>query len=180
MTPNHPQSYKVKVYNSAVRSVLLYGCETWPLKVQDIARLQAFEYRCWRQFLGISPLDLVSNNEVIARIKPKTLCSAEVTRRRLMFLGHILRRPDTFIPKRCLLTKPEEGWRRRPGGQRINWRRTVYKDVNTPQIRRAYGSSAWESNWVTILEHTAQDRSQWKIMTKDILSRKFPDLHREH
>ncbi|CAH8565351.1 unnamed protein product [Heterobilharzia americana] len=39
-------SIKGHVYCTAVRSVLLYGCETWPLKVEDMRRLQVFDHRC--------------------------------------------------------------------------------------------------------------------------------------
>ncbi|CAH8590746.1 unnamed protein product [Heterobilharzia americana] len=41
-------SIKGRVYCTAVHSVLLYGCETWPLKVEDIKRLQVFDHRFLR------------------------------------------------------------------------------------------------------------------------------------
>ena len=34
---------------AAVRSVLLYGYETWPLRQQDVHRLEVFDHRCLRQ-----------------------------------------------------------------------------------------------------------------------------------
>ena len=37
---------KGHVYNAAVRSVLLYGCETCPLRQQDVHRLEVFDHRC--------------------------------------------------------------------------------------------------------------------------------------
>ncbi|TNN20912.1 hypothetical protein EWB00_002046, partial [Schistosoma japonicum] len=39
---------KGRVYCAAVRSVLLYGCETWPLRIEDIRRLLVFDLRCLR------------------------------------------------------------------------------------------------------------------------------------
>ena len=58
---------KIRVYMTAVRPVLLYGCETWPLRADDIRRLEAFEFRCWRRILGISYLDRVTNDEVLTQ-----------------------------------------------------------------------------------------------------------------
>ena len=40
-------SVKGKVYNAAVRSVLLYGSETWPLRA-DVRRPSVFDHRCLR------------------------------------------------------------------------------------------------------------------------------------
>ena len=37
-------STKGRVYSAAVRSVLLYGSETWPLKAEDIRRLSVFDH----------------------------------------------------------------------------------------------------------------------------------------
>ena len=37
-----------RVYSEAVRSVLLCGSETWPLKAEDIRRLSVFGHRCLR------------------------------------------------------------------------------------------------------------------------------------
>ena len=36
---------------AAIRPVLMYAGETWPVKAADAARLQSFEFRCWRWIL---------------------------------------------------------------------------------------------------------------------------------
>ena len=50
-----------RVYNAAVRSVLLYGCETWPLRQQDVHRLEVLDHRCLRQLAKVGWSDRVSN-----------------------------------------------------------------------------------------------------------------------
>ena len=55
---------KGRVYNAAVRSVLLYGCETWPLRQQDVQRLEVLDHRCLRQLAKVGWSDRVSNLEV--------------------------------------------------------------------------------------------------------------------
>ncbi|KAA3678185.1 uncharacterized protein DEA37_0012315 [Paragonimus westermani] len=44
---------KGRVYKTTVRALLLYGSETWPLMVEDLNRLQVFDYRCLRSVAGI-------------------------------------------------------------------------------------------------------------------------------
>ncbi|KER30325.1 hypothetical protein T265_03269 [Opisthorchis viverrini] len=44
----HSSSLNLKglVYQATVRAVLLYGCETWPIRAADLRRLQVFDNRC--------------------------------------------------------------------------------------------------------------------------------------
>ncbi|KER24112.1 hypothetical protein T265_08154 [Opisthorchis viverrini] len=46
-------SVKGRVYNAAVRSILLYGSETWPLRAEDVKRLSVFDRRCLRSIARI-------------------------------------------------------------------------------------------------------------------------------
>ena len=39
---------KGRVYNCTVRPTLIYGCETWPIRAEDLHRLQVFDHRCLR------------------------------------------------------------------------------------------------------------------------------------
>ena len=59
-----PQSIKAKLYKACVRSVLLYGCESWPIKECDLKSLQSFEILCLRRCLHQGqdlPRELVSS-----------------------------------------------------------------------------------------------------------------------
>ena len=55
---------KCRIYHASVRSVLLYGCETWPLKINDIRKMEAFEHRCLRRICNIKLEDFISNQKV--------------------------------------------------------------------------------------------------------------------
>ena len=46
-------SLKGRVYKTTVRAVLLYGSETWPLRVEDQRRLEVFDNRCLRSIAGV-------------------------------------------------------------------------------------------------------------------------------
>jgi hypothetical protein len=43
---------KLKLYWSVIRSVVVYGCETWVLKESVIQRLSVFERKMLRKILG--------------------------------------------------------------------------------------------------------------------------------
>lgn len=42
---------KGRVYQAIVRTILLYGCETWPMKVADQRKLEVFDNDCLRRIL---------------------------------------------------------------------------------------------------------------------------------
>ncbi len=47
---------------SVVRTILLYGCETWPLRVEDQRRFEVFDNGYLRRILGRRQSDRVSCN----------------------------------------------------------------------------------------------------------------------
>ncbi|TNN10595.1 endonuclease-reverse transcriptase, partial [Schistosoma japonicum] len=55
---------KGRVYRAAVRSVLLYGSETWPLRVEDIRRLLVFDHKCLRSIARVSHQWLETLNDM--------------------------------------------------------------------------------------------------------------------
>ena len=61
-------SVKGRVYAATVRAVLLYGTETWPLRVEDKQRLSVFDHRCLRSIARIWWDNRVSNIEVRRRV----------------------------------------------------------------------------------------------------------------
>ncbi|VDO78697.1 unnamed protein product [Schistosoma margrebowiei] len=59
---------KGRIYNWSMRPVLLYVCETWPLRVEDVRRLSVFDHRCLRRIADIQWQHHVSNAEVRHRV----------------------------------------------------------------------------------------------------------------
>jgi hypothetical protein len=46
------RNVKVKIYNTIILPVLLYGCETWSLALREEHRLRVFENRVLRRIFG--------------------------------------------------------------------------------------------------------------------------------
>ena len=159
---------KLQVYLSVVRSTLLYGCETWPLKADDIRRLEAFEYRCFRSILKLRWDQRITNRAVLEKIGNPTELRDSIAKRRLRWLGHVLRMDDSRHPKGCFQFDPavSHNWRRPPGGVRLSWKARVKKDLE-PKLKKIYSRvTSWHKNWMKIAEDVAGDRPQWKSITE--------------
>ncbi|BHF70677.1 hypothetical protein SprV_0301373000 [Sparganum proliferum] len=57
---------KIRVHRVSVRSVLLYGCECWALRVEDERKLEVVDHPCLRTILQVKLTDFVSNETVRA------------------------------------------------------------------------------------------------------------------
>ena len=44
---------KVHVVKAMVFPVVMYGCESWPIKKAERQKIDAFELWCWRRFLRV-------------------------------------------------------------------------------------------------------------------------------
>ena len=158
----------MRVYQSAIRSILLYGCETWPLRSEDARRLEAFDHWCLRVITRTRWTDRITNAAVRLRCDGVMRLSSLVQHRRLQWFGHVLRRPATEMTKLVLNPKPGAGWRRRRGGQTKTWLATVKGDMESLGLRMAYGTRRWEQDWVAICADLAADRRMWSGLLRDI------------
>ncbi|TNN20225.1 endonuclease-reverse transcriptase, partial [Schistosoma japonicum] len=118
---------KGRVYRAAVRSVLLYGSETWPLRVEDIRRLLVFDHRCLRNIARVSWDNRVSNAVVRKRILGKDGKSInEVLKlHQLRWLGHVLRMSNYRLPRRAMFCGVGIGWKKARGGQTKTWQKSM-------------------------------------------------------
>ncbi len=84
---------KVRLYESSVLSVLLYGSKTWLTYRREEHKLNAFHFRCLRQILGLSWQDRVPNTTMLKLTNSSDMYTA-IRRRRLRWIGHVRRMPD--------------------------------------------------------------------------------------
>ncbi len=97
-------------------STLLYGCETWPVRVTDERMLAVFDNDSIRRILRVRRRDFVQSEELRRRLRLASI-SALLVPRRLRWFGHPARRPEGELIKDLLLPTPPRTWRRRAGGQ---------------------------------------------------------------
>ncbi len=140
-----------------MRSILLYGCETWPVRVADERMLEVFDNDSIRCILRVRRRDCVPSVELRRRLC-LTSIPALLGQRRLRWFGHAARRPEGDLIKDLLLLTPPRTWRRRAGGQLKTWATTIKADLEPISGPRVFGHARWRQGWVKVSSELAQDR----------------------
>ena len=159
---------KLQVFRAAIRPVLMYGCETWPLRAEDTRRLEVFDHWCLRQILKVDWHDKITNNDIRRRCENIERLSDLLQRRRLQWFGHVLRRENTELSKQALHSSPCPGWRCRLGGQLKTWISTVKADMDRLKLYTVYGVRQWNNNWLSLCAELTADRRSWSALIRDI------------
>jgi hypothetical protein len=111
---------KLKFFNSNVKSVLMYGCETWKVTETLNNKLQVFVNKCLRSICGIFYPDLISNTDLHARIG-QCLIAKEIGLRKWGWIGHTLRKGPDDIARQAMswnsLNKRKPGRPPSPGNR---------------------------------------------------------------
>ena len=92
---------KIRIFNTNVKSVLLYGSETWDVTKISTQKLQTFTNRCLRNILNIRWLEVVSKEELWNKAK-QTPIEMEIKKRKWGWIGHTLRKPVSNITRQAL------------------------------------------------------------------------------
>ena len=138
---------KLRLYNSVVKPVLLYGAECWRVIKSDMNKINAFHNGCLRRICRIFWPNKISNKELYKKTKSQSVI-LEIKRRRIRWLGHVLRMGLDRIPKTALRWTPPG--KRRRGRPKTTWRRTVMAELS--EMGLSWGEA----------QHAAKDRSRWK------------------
>ena len=141
---------KIRLFNSLIVPVLLYGAESWKQLKEVETRLRRFESNCLRKILRINWMDHVSEEE-LREVSGQESIIMKIRRHRWRYLGHVLRMDGNRIPKQVLNWTPP-GSRRR-GRPKETYRRTLQRDMRRIELN------------MEVLEEMAQDRRMWKTAT---------------
>ena len=138
---------KLRLFNSNVISVLLYGCQSWRVSKDDMNKLDVFQTKCLRRTCNIFWPNKISNEDLYRRTNSSPI-STQIQKHRLRWLGHVLRMPQDSIPKialRWTLTG-----KRNRGRPKTTWRRTITTELSD------MGLTMGEAQMI------AQDRHRWR------------------
>ena len=151
------QRTKVRLFNSNVKSVLLYGSETWRMTKTTINKVQTFINTCLRRILNIHWPDKISNMELWNRTQ-QLPAEIEIGRRRWNWIGHTLRKPTSSTTRQALTWNPQG--KRRRGRPCNTWRRDLQAD--TKKMGYSWGQ----------IETAAQDRGLWRTLVDGLYPRR--------
>jgi len=121
-------STKLKLYNTCILPIFLYGSDCWAISKTDTHKIDALDQWCLRMLLGIKWYQYVQNDDVWRLTKQPKLAAIIQSRRHTLF-GHIMCMDDNADAKKILLASPPADWRRQLGCPRITWLSTVQQDL---------------------------------------------------
>ena len=146
---------KLRIFSSNVKSVLLYGSETWRLTAMLINKIQVFVNKCLRRILGIRWPEKIRNEDLWQQTRQEPI-EAEIKKRSWSWIGHTLRREDGSIANVPLEWNPQG--KRKRGRPTQSWRRTRMAELRAKNI-----------TW-TECKKTVMNRARWKALVKDLCS----------
>jgi hypothetical protein len=140
-----------------IRSVLLYGSETWVLTKREENHLLVFERKVFRTICGPKIGNVYRrryNHELEREFDtPNTLNDTKTSK--LRYAGHMIRRPED-LPKKALFRAKPNGSRNQ-GRPKSRWADGVNSDSLGLGVR----------DWM----HCAQDRQSWKDLLEQALTK---------
>ncbi|XP_061184963.1 uncharacterized protein LOC133192979 [Saccostrea echinata] len=138
---------KLRIFNSNVKSVLLYGSECWKLR-KDLARkLRIFVNRCLRTIFKIRWPKLVSYN-YLREMSGQEDIAVEIVRRKWRWVGHVLRKDQHNITRESIYWTADG--KRKRGRPKTTWRRTSENELKEIVL-------TWKA-----IETKAKDKNGWR------------------
>ena len=101
---------KVHLVKGMVFPVVMYGCESWTVKKAERQIIDAFELWCWKRLLRVRWMARRSNQSIL-KISPGCSLEGLMLKLKLQYLGHLMRRADSF--EKTLMLGKIEGRRKR-------------------------------------------------------------------
>ncbi|PZC84096.1 hypothetical protein B5X24_HaOG205818 [Helicoverpa armigera] len=143
---------KVRLVHALVFPIFLYGSETWTIKANVRARIDAFEMWIWRRMLRIPWTAFRRNESILKELKITVRLYDICQSRMLKFLGHIARSGPESLEKLIIMGKVEG--KRQRGRVPARWCDQTQSHLQL-RLHEAI--------------HTAADRSTWRKLSRPSL-----------
>ena len=91
---------KGKFYRMCVQRVMVYGSETWPMRVEELRRLERTERMMIRWMCGVTLKDRCKSEELRKRLDIEDVTDV-VRKSRLRWFGHLERKDDSDWVSTC-------------------------------------------------------------------------------
>jgi hypothetical protein len=143
---------KLKIFNSNVKAILLYGCETWKVNNSITQKLRFFINRCLRRILNVRWPEVISNI-MLWETTGETPVEPQIKKRRWKWIGHTIRKNENAVERIAL------DWNRQSTRKkRKTWRRSVMEETQR------------EGRMWRVVKRLAADRSRWNSFVEALCS----------
>ena len=144
---------KRRLYEGVVVPTVLYGAETWNMRVEERRKLNVLEMKCLRSMIGVTRRDRVRNEEVRRRTGVVKTLDQKVEQRVLRWFGHMERMNEERLVKQVFLSSVEG--RSLRGRPRMGWLDGVKIAVGERGLSLEQARTS------------ALDRSAWTVIVND-------------
>merc|ERR1712002_179932 len=134
---------------------LLYGCETWVLKVQDKKRMEAVEMNFLRNICGLRRINRVLNVEIRGMCGKNVGVSERMDQGVLRWFGHVERMGNEWLVKRVY--DLEVRGVRRIGRPRKSWMNGVNETLERKGLN------------IQEAKDSVQDRNGWRSICRGVV-----------
>ena len=129
-----PLKMKGTFYRSCVRSVMLYGSETWCLRESEMAILRRTERAMVRAMCGVKLMDKKKTEDLMEMLGLEESVDQLAKANGVRWLGHVLRKDDEHVLRKALEFEVD-GTRKR-GRPKKTWKRQVEEELRKVGLRK--------------------------------------------
>ena len=138
-----------------MKSVLLYGCETWRTTKVMLQKIQTFFNTCLRRIYNIHWPEKIRNEDLWERAGQEPVAK-QILRRKRGWIRHTLRKPASSITCQALTWNPQG--KRKRGRPHNSWRQDTEAELKQQG-----------TNW-TGAARAAQNRVRWRCVVDGLCS----------
>lgn len=135
---------KYNIYESMIKSTLLYGAETWRLTERYKKKIEAVEMDAIRRSLRISRMDKIRNEIIKERMGIEGTIIDDIERKQLTWYGHVNRMHEGRLPKLTMEWQPQE--KKKRGRPKTSWGTEIRKAMSVRNLEQGQ----WENRkeWI--------------------------------
>ena len=148
---------KVHIVKVIVFPVVMYGCESLPMKMAKDWRIDAFKLWCWTRLPRVPWTARRSNQSILKEINPEFSLEGLIIKLKLQYFSYLMQTADSLEKTRCWeRLRVEEGIRGWNGwmASPVQWTWTWAKSrrrwgTGKPWVLQSMGLQRVRHDWVT-------------------------------
>ena len=176
---------KLRIFDTVVISNGLYGCATWNITDAQIRKLESWKFRHLKKMLKYKWSDYCSYVDILDRIRSYDInigtMEMTIRKRRLLYLGHVIRMEDVRLPKMMLFGSIDLG-KKVAGGQETSYRKCIKSDL---KVCHMSDDTLIDSAAIELL---ALDKKEWvkrvnlgvEVLYKDWACKRMDESYYRH